>query len=410
MIRERKCPFFNRRSFFTDRSEFLKYSSGTQGSELMRFFREETDYDVGMIWENLLRTTHLSAIKDCLGLNYILSSNHSPEIAVSKKIALVLHIYYEDLIEYCYHYALSMPTYSDVFITVGSNRLQMLVERCFLKGPWNSVKIVKVQNRGRDISSLLVGVAPFLLDYDLVCFVHDKKVTQLDEGIIGHAFSERCFQNVLGSSTLVNNILNLFNNEPYLGLLCPPPPNFACYYPTLGIEWGTNYTQTLALANRLNISCPIDSTNEPIAPLGTMFWFRPIALKLLLDQSWHYEDFPQEPNDADGTLLHAIERLYPFVAQNTGYYSAWVLNDSYAQNEWTNLSYMLRNINVEAFHCFGASSHNVLIHRLSHPVVRYFGTTIKKFSHFRKVLKGILPPWLWSNLLRGYRFFQNRGS
>lgn len=53
---------------------------------------------------------------------------------------------------------------------------------------------------------------------------------------------------------------------------------------------------------------PIDEKKEPIAPLGTMFWFRPRAMKLLFDRDWEYEDFPPEPNAIDGTLLHAIEK------------------------------------------------------------------------------------------------------
>ena len=48
---------------------------------------------------------------------------------------------------------------------------------------------------------------------------------------------------------------------------------------------------------------PIDEKKEPIAPLGTMFWFRPRAMKLLFDRDWEYEDFPPEPNAIDGTFI-----------------------------------------------------------------------------------------------------------
>ena len=66
---------------------------------------------------------------------------------------------------------------------------------------------------------------------------------------------------------------------------------------------------------RLNLSVPLDAHKEVIAPLGTIFWFRPAALKPLFDHDWQWEDFPPEPNDIDGTILHAIERAYGYVAQ-----------------------------------------------------------------------------------------------
>ena len=87
-------------------------------------------------------------------------------------------------------------------------------------------------------------------------------------------------------------------------------------------------------------------TREPIAPLGTMFWFRPKALNKLFAYDWAYDDFPKEPNAYDGTLLHAVERIYPFVAQDAGFYSAWVMTNRFARIELTNICYMLRNTNL----------------------------------------------------------------
>lgn len=133
-------------------------------------------------------------------------------------------------------------------------------------------------------------------------------------------------------------------------MLMPPPPNHGDYYITLGLEWGMNFENTKNLAKELGITVPIDEKKEPIAPLGTMFWFRPRAMKLLFDRDWEYEDFPPEPNAIDGTLLHAIERIYSYVVQQEGYYPAWALSDKCADIEITNLNYMLRTMNNVVFH------------------------------------------------------------
>ena len=50
-----------------------------------------------------------------------------------------------------------------------------------------------------------------------------------------------------------------------------------------------------------------------------MFWARTAALKPLLELKLTFEDFPEEDAQIDGTIAHAIERLYFFVAESTGF-------------------------------------------------------------------------------------------
>lgn len=48
--------------------------------------------------------------------------------------------------------------------------------------------MIVIQNRGRDVSALLVATKKFIMNYDYVCFMHDKKVTQLKPETIGYGF------------------------------------------------------------------------------------------------------------------------------------------------------------------------------------------------------------------------------
>jgi lipopolysaccharide biosynthesis protein len=54
-------------------------------------------------------------------------------------------------------------------------------------------------------------------------------------------------------------------------------------------------------------------------PAGTMLWARTAALKPLFDLKLGWDDYPSEPVPYDGTTLHAIERLLPFLALHAGY-------------------------------------------------------------------------------------------
>jgi rhamnosyltransferase len=55
-----------------------------------------------------------------------------------------------------------------------------------------------------------------------------------------------------------------------------------------------------------------------IFPIGTMFWYRPAALKPLFELRLLPDDIPQEPLPEE-TILHAIERMLVYIAWNEGY-------------------------------------------------------------------------------------------
>ena len=102
-----------------------------------------------------------------------------------------------DLLDKTLEYAKSMPEGCDFIFTVGSEENATIVrERC-KDLPYN-VDVRVIQNRGRDVSALLVGAGKDCLQYDYVCFAHDKKVTQLSPYSIGDGFAYKCFENVLG--------------------------------------------------------------------------------------------------------------------------------------------------------------------------------------------------------------------
>jgi lipopolysaccharide biosynthesis protein len=47
-----------------------------------------------------------------------------------------------------------------------------------------------------------------------------------------------------------------------------------------------------------------------------MFWARPRDLEALFALHLNWEDYPEEPLPQDGTMLHALERLFGLVAMS----------------------------------------------------------------------------------------------
>lgn len=345
LVANRRCPVFKRRMFFHDYYFALANSAGEETVRLFDYIAENLDYDLDMVWENLLRTCNMADLKNRLHLNYVFSSQTASDDAHRQiKSALVMHLYFDDLIDSSMRYADAMPEESDIYFTVCTEKMQTLVQEAAKALAPRKVAVIRMENRGRDVSSLLVAAAPYVFDYDVVCFAHDKKSGQTKPITIGQSFAYKCLENVLGSRAYTKNILSAFAHNPRLGMLMPPPPNHAALFGSIGNEWTTNFDNVAALAKELELHVDIDPQKEPVSPLGTMFWFRPDALKPLYDKGWAYEDFPEEPNGCDGTLLHAIERIYGFVAQSQGYFAGWAMNDRFAAIELTNLHFMLREL------------------------------------------------------------------
>ena len=346
LAEEMRCPIFKRRLFFQDYDYLVTYTLGTPTDELYRYLRDETEYEVDMIWENILRTCHMSDIVKTMHLSYVIPHDCSPDAEADSLIAgnptaFVIHLYDLGVIGQILSYAASLPSFIDLYVTTNTPEKKLAIERFFSVLP-NRLEVRIIENRGRDVASLLVGVKDIIPKYSIVGYIHDKKTAYLKPESIGQGFAYKCLENTLASECFVRGTLALFAKYPRLGLLCPCEPNHGDFFPHIGNEWEKNYEITVELAKKLGLAVPIRQDKEPIAPFGSYFWFRTDAMKALYDADWTYEDFPPEPLAVDGTLLHAVERVYPFVAQHEGYYTAYLFSDSQMSAELTNLFFYAR--------------------------------------------------------------------
>lgn len=366
MIEERRCPVIKRRSFFHEYGEAFSRSGGEGSKEAFTFIEKNLDYDTGLIWKNILRLENQADFKKRMHLNYVLSSKLPMKKSAPKlSTALVLHIYYEELAEYCCKYVMSMPEGTDVYITVPTEEKKKHVEKVFASLQGYKWEIRVVGNIGRDVAPFLVGCKDIIDKYDLICKVHDKKVYQIMPMSIGESWAYKCFENLLKNKTFVENVITAFEENPYLGMLTPPMPHHGPYYPTCGKgEWGENFEVTEKVARELGVKVNMNPQKEPVAPLGSMFWVRTKALKSLFAHDWQYEEFPEEPIETDATVLHAIERVYPFCVQQEGYYPAWIMVDTYARIEFTNWKFINGELHKAAMKQVGTSRHRELLQKI----------------------------------------------
>ena len=336
LLRDKKCPLFKRRSFMHGLEAYLNDTAGEPARELYDYLRDETSYPLDLLWKNMVRTMHPYDFTRDLALTRIIPDRvQDPacvaDIRQNRRIALAMHLYFTDMLPDSRAFAAKMPPETDVFISTDTEEKKAAILQAFDGLAVHSVQVTVVENRGRDVAAFLCDLAPQLSGYDYCCFMHDKKAIQTKPGSVGASFGYVCNENVCHSSAHVLNVLTEFEKDPYLGILCPPFPTHGAYFLNMcSGGWGPNFDHTRALMKCLGIDVPISGEKNPIAPFGSVFWFRVKALRPLFDHHWQHSDFPPEPLPVDGTISHAIERVYPFVAQAAGYYPAVVMSQTFA--------------------------------------------------------------------------------
>lgn len=336
LLRDKKCPLFKRRSFMHEFEAYLNDTAGEPAKELYDYLRDETDYPLELLWRNMIRTMHPFDFTRDLALTRIIPERLqdpacAEQVCKTRRIALAMHLFFTDMLPQSKAFAAKMPPETDVFVSTNTEEKKAAIEACFADLPVHSVTVKVVENRGRDVAAFLCDLAPELKGYDYACFMHDKKAIQTKPGSVGASFGYVCNENICRSKDHVLNVLTEFEKDPFLGILCPPFPTHGAYFLNMcSSGWGPNFDNTKALMKKMGIDVPISGEKAPIAPFGSVFWFRVKALQPLFDRDWHHDDFPPEPLAPDGTISHAVERIYPFVAQGAGYYPAIVMSSVFA--------------------------------------------------------------------------------
>ena len=339
---QRRCPLIKKRAFYFDYDLYLKADVGRSNYDAFNYIKSNTNFDISIIWDYLVKKSYVNYRKN-LHLNVILPTTCAMPVE-QKKIALIMHLTYEELIDEMFEYIDSMPRYADVYITTKPKTMIPIIDAKIKSMGFNKYEIRIANSRGRLESALLVTCKDIFLDkdYDYVCFAHDKKSKYLSPGTIANSFSYKCLENILKNKVFVENIVNYFECNKSLGLLYPSTPFHSIFFQFLGNEVGVHNYQILKRMKvflGLNVEIPMQ---DEFVTTGSTFWCRPKALKKLFEYNWQYKHFPAEPVPHDGSILHAIERIYGYVCQDAGYYSAWVYSDYYASIEITNLFFYLR--------------------------------------------------------------------
>ena len=344
LVVEQRCPLIKRKAFCTDYDRFLSYHRGTASRRVFDYIRDHHLYDTDIIVDDMLATQHGAYLKDCLQLDYVLSTRHGEPLARQPRVAALCYLTQEELLDESFRYLLSMPAYADLYIVTDSDELAGVIREKAVSYRFASCRVSVMTPVGGAVEALLLTARESLTDYDYVCAIHDGQLPDPPVGHISEEIRRFSTEALLASSVYAANILAVFENNPRLGVLIPMNALHSTYRARYGQEWGLNYDGTVKLLERAGVSVPISPAVPPLSPMEAMFWFRPACLDRLLKLELSDADF--KAGNPDGSLYHNILRAIPFFAQDAGFLTGQVISVEGAENHIINLAYLLGKVNA----------------------------------------------------------------
>jgi len=220
------------------------------------------------------------------------------------------HFHYPELVEEFAERLAPSISAVDVVVTSTSSEKAAQIEETVGRLGLNTWRVQVVPNRGRDMGPLLTGIgAETVQDYDLLLHVHGKRSLHVTDSM-SDLWRDFLWENLIGGGArMLDRIHGAFADDPSLGLVFPQDPGLS--------DWDLNRPEAELLTARLGITTPLPTHFD--FPIGNMFWARCDAIRPLFDAGFRWEEYPEEPVPIDGTMLHALERLTPFVASERGY-------------------------------------------------------------------------------------------
>jgi lipopolysaccharide biosynthesis protein len=233
-----------------------------------------------------------------------------PRPSLARPVGVVAHLFYPELASEMRAYLQRVPGPVDLHLSTDTEAKGAQLRTVFAGWEKGQLEVRLAPNRGRDVAPKLITFADAHARHDIVLHLHSKKSPHDSDLKMWRDF---LYETLMGDGDVASSVLAAFEQRPDLGLAAPQH-----YFAVRnGVGWHGNLAAAERLAAGMGVTLAADGPLD--FPTGSMFWARSAALKPLLDLGLAADDFEAEAGQADGTLAHAIERLYFHACEKAGY-------------------------------------------------------------------------------------------
>lgn len=311
LIKKHNFPFLKKQQIAENRLENQTQESVYRAID---YIDKLTNYDVDLIWSNIIRTLDITDLQRSLHLQYVIPEKFEYTNCY-KKIMIIVFISYTYTAECVWEY-LEGINFEIKIISQDDKLLNDYKKYGF------ECEMVPLESMGEFLKKYS--------DYDLVCLIKDVDVYSKEQpNYIEKSYFFNVWNNLIGNRSHLLGILELFEKNFRLGMLTSPEPNFGIYLGDMGRGWAGKFKEIQRIVKEKELNCQISEDKPPFRAPESL-WVRGEILAKL--QEWQVEEFKYLPY------------LWSYIAQDAGYYSGIVESSEYAAINEVNLHYYLEQI------------------------------------------------------------------
>ena len=286
-----------------DKNAFILFNAWNNYEE--NCFLEPSE-ELGFTYLNYLSKAIFNLDNDVI---YVLNDLHN-----KCKVAIQIHIFYEDLIMDIINKTNNIPVKFDLYITITSPEIKSRLENDIkIYSKTNYFEILIVENKGRDVLPFLKQIKTKFKYYKYLCHIHTKKSLTAPE--LGNLWRNYLYDNLLGNTNIVSEILYEFENNEKLGFMFPET-YFGIIQQFYLLTEGTKNWMNF-LATKLFSNYKVGELSN--FPAGNMFWARIVAISQIFSYDFS-KYFPEEDDQTNDTIMHAIERIWLYLVKFNDFY------------------------------------------------------------------------------------------
>ena len=317
MIAERKFPFLKRKQM----SYNTLYCQTQENLPLsMEYIEKHTDYDVDLIWSNLIRTQHHTELQRSLGLRFVLQGSRLKR-KKTVNVAVYVRVRWMNALDTVSMYLEKIKNICDIRIVTEDQDIA-----------------IRYRSMGFTVFISDVPNIEILLSADTdacryVCLIHDSDLSSEQlPSCAGKSYFFNIWENLIKDADHIEEIAGLLDTKKHVGMLMHPVPVFGTWLGQIGFGWAEKYAEVKEWADRLGLNA-ITSPDTPPINVTDNFWIRSeviASLKKRLSSS------------VCRVPAHICSYLWNYIVQDSGKLTGIVESTFYASLNGPNYHYYLK--------------------------------------------------------------------
>lgn len=319
MITKRKFPFLKRKQLsynplFMQTQENLAQS--------IAYIDRNTDYDINLIWKNLIRVINPADLQRSLGLQYILNGCEEMH---DVSVIVILRASWMNAADTVCEYLNKICSVCDI---------QIYAENANVAEQYKKNGYDAVLSHAADIELLCEKK---IENYRYLCLIHDCDLSSEQiPSCTGKSYFFNIWENLIQNAAYISAMVKLLDEKNFIGMLMHPVPIFSTWIGELEWRWVNKYKEIRQSVEELGLDARMDP-NIPPVHVTNNFWIRTDIIKTFLRKFLLKQK-------KEHISAYRYKYLWNYIVQDCGYLTGIVESTFYAAMNEVNYHYYLRTL------------------------------------------------------------------